>query len=135
MTAQPLDSTVAGYYRHNSGLPDSARLVVRTPAEWTSLWSRIVANYGPKPAVPDVDFTKEMLLVAAMGTRATGGFSIEIEAVDRDSTSITASVRTRSPGKTCGTTSALTAPVAIVRIPRSTLPVQFVEERIVTNCG
>ena len=85
--------------------------------------------------MPEIDFSKEMLLVAAMGTRNTGGYSIEIEAVDRSSSSITASVRTHSPGKTCGTTAALTAPVAIVRIPRSTLPVQFVEEHVITDCG
>lgn len=135
ITVLPLDSTLASYYRYSSGLPDSARLVVRTPGEWTSLWNRIVANHGPKPPVPDIDFSKEMILVAAMGTRNTGGYSIEIEAVDRDSRGITASVRTRSPGKTCGTTAALTAPVAIVRIPQSTLSVQFVEEHIVSDCG
>ena len=135
MTVLPLDSSLASYYQYSSGLPDSARLVVRTPAEWTTIWNRIVSNHGPKPPLPDIDFSKEMLLVAAMGTRNTGGFSIEIEAVDRDSKSITASVRTHSPGKTCGTTAALTAPVAIVRIPRSTLPVQFVEEHITTDCG
>jgi hypothetical protein len=135
MTVVPLDSSLASYYRYSSGLPDSARLVVRTSAEWTTLWNRIVANHGPRPAVPDIDFSNEMLLVAAMGTRNTGGYSIEIEAVDRGSSSITASVRTRSPGKTCGTTAALTAPVAIVRIPKSTLPVQFVEENIVSDCG
>jgi hypothetical protein len=76
-----------------------------------------------------------MLLVAAMGTRSTGGYTIEIEAVDRDSSAITASVRSRSPGKSCGTTAALTAPVDIVRIPRSDHPVRFVEEHIVTNCS
>lgn len=135
MTVQPLDSSLANYYRHSSGYPDSARLVIKTADEWTRVWNRIVSNHGPKPAVPEVDFAKEMVLVAAMGTRATGGFSIEIEAVDRDSSSITASVRKRAPGKTCGTTAALTAPVAIVRIPRSDKPVRFVEETIATDCG
>ena len=135
MTVTPLDSSLASYYRSNSGLPDSARLVLRTPAEWTTLWNRIVANHSPKPPAPEIDFSKEMLIVAAMGTRSTGGYSIEIDAVDRDSSSITVSVRTHSPGKTCGTTAALTAPVAIVRIPRSPLPVQFVEEHVITDCG
>lgn len=134
MTVQPLDSTLASWYRSNSALEDSARIVVRTSAEWTTLWNRIVANHAPKPPVPAIDFEKEMLLVAAMGTRPTGGHAIEIEAVDRDGSSITASVRTRSPGKNCMTTQALTAPVAIVRIPRSDLPVRFVEEHIVTSC-
>jgi hypothetical protein len=134
MTVQRLDSALANYYRYNSALEDSARHVVRSRDEWTALWNRIVANHEPKPAVPDIDFEKEMLLVAAMGTRATGGYSIEIEAVDRDSSAITVSVRGRSPGRNCATTQALTAPVDIVRIPRSDHPVRFVEETIVTNC-
>lgn len=135
MTVQQLDSTLASYYRYNSALEDSARFVVRTADEWTVLWNRIVANHGPTPPVPAIDFEKEMLLVAAMGTRNTGGYSIQIEAVDKDSSAITASVRSRSPGNNCITTQALTAPVDIVRIPRSDLPVQFVEEHIVTNCN
>jgi hypothetical protein len=134
MSVQPLDSSLANYYRYNSGYGDSARLVVKTADEWSRLWTRIVSNHGPTPPTPAIDFSKEMLLVAAMGTRATGGYSIEIEAVDRDSSGITASVRSRSPGKSCGTTSALTAPVAIVRVPRSDKPVRFVEENILTNC-
>lgn len=134
MSVQQLDSALASYYRHSSGYPDSARLVIKTADEWARVWNRIVSNHGPKPPVPEIDFAKEMVLVAAMGTRATGGFSIEIEAVDRDSSSITASVRKRSPGNTCGTTAALTAPVAIVRIPRSDKPVRFVEENIATSC-
>ena len=134
MTVQQLDSSLANYYRYSSGYPDSARLVVKTADEWSKVWSRIVSNHGPTPPVPEIDFSREMLLVAAMGTRPTGGYSIEIEAVDRDSASITAGVRKRSPGKNCGTISALTAPVAIVRIPRSEKPVRFVEETIATNC-
>ena len=135
MTVQRLDSTLASLYRHSSALEDSARYVVRNRDEWIALWSRITANHGPKRPAPDIDFEKEMLLVAAMGTRATGGYTIEIEAVDLDSSAITASVRGRSPGKSCGTIAALTAPVDIVRIPRSDLPVRFVEETIVTDCS
>ena len=135
MSVQPLDSSLASYYRHSSGYSDSARLVIKTPEEGARVWTRIVSNHGPTPAVPEIDFSKEMLLVAAMGTRNTGGYTIEIEAVDRDSASITASVRKRSPGKSCGTTAALTAPVAIVRIPRSDKPVRFVEEDIATDCS
>jgi hypothetical protein len=135
MTVQRLDSTYANYYRYNSALEDSARYVVRSRDEWTALWNRIVANHGPKPAVPEIDFEKEMLLVAAMGTKTTGGYSIEIEAVDRDSSAITVSVRGRSPGKNCGTTAALTAPGDIVRIPRSDHPGRFVEETIGPDCS
>lgn len=132
---QPLDSSVHSYYRHSSGLEDSARTVVRDAQAWSALWAQIVANHSPTPPVPSIDFSREMLIVAAMGTRNTGGYSIKVESVSGSSTELVATVTATSPGRSCMTTQAFTAPVDIMRVPRSELPVRFVEQRSVNECG
>jgi len=109
--------------------------VVRDSQAWSALWAQIVANHSPTPPVPSIDFSREMLIVAAMGTRNTGGYSIKVESVSGSSTELVATVTATSPGRSCMTTQALTAPVDIVRVPRSELPVRFVEQRSVNECG
>ena len=46
---------------------DAAQQVVRDPAAWQALWARLHVNASPTPALPAVDFAKDMLVVAAMG--------------------------------------------------------------------
>src|SRR5947209_5216395 len=54
------------------------RQVARTPAEWNALWARhLGATAGGKPA-PKLDFTREMGAAVFLGTRPSGGYSVEI---------------------------------------------------------
>ena len=135
LSVQPLDSSLQNYYRYSSGYEDSARLVIRNKDEWAQVWSRIVSNHGPTPATPQIDFSRELVIVAAMGTRATGGFSIAVTTVVEEAGGLVATVVSTSPGRTCGTTAALTAPVDIVRVNRLDVPVRFVEQQSVSDCG
>ena len=135
MTMQPLDSTLHSYYRYSSGYPDSARLIVRDNSAWSTLWTRIVSNHGPTPATPAIDFANEMVIAVAMGTRSSGGYTIRIAAVEQRTDDIAVTVVSTSPGRSCGTTAALTAPMDIVRVPRSDLPVRFIEQATVHDCG
>lgn len=135
LSVQRLDSALHNYYRHSSGLPDSARLVIRNRDEWADIWSRIVSNHGPTPPAPEIDFSREVVLVAAMGTRSSGGFSIAITNVAEEAGGLVATVVSTSPGPTCGTTAALTAPVDIVRVSRPSVAVRFVEQQAVHDCG
>lgn len=135
VTVTPLDSSLQNYYRHSSGYGDSARLVIRNRDQWDDVWSRIVSNHGPKPPAPTIDFSREVIIVAALGTRATGGYSIAVTDVSEESAGLVATVVRTNPGPTCGTTAALTAPVDIVRVNRLDVPVRFVEQQRVTDCG
>jgi hypothetical protein len=132
---QRFDESLDSYYRYSSGHSDSARLVIRDPAAWEELWARMTSNHGPKRPAPAVDFSREMVIAVAMGTRASGGFGIRVTEVNASVGEITATVVSTSPGRTCGTTAALTAPMDVVRVPRTSLPVRFVEQRAVSDCG
>lgn len=122
-------------YRMTSGIPEQERIVVRDEASWGALWPRIVGSHSPRPAPPVVDFTREMLLVVSMGTRASGGYVIAIDSLAVSGDSLRVVVREQSPGPRCGTTAALSAPVALARIERSDLPVSFVTREVVKDCS
>jgi hypothetical protein len=49
------------------GISQRARLVIRDRAEFNELWNKIMSNTSDKPPLPEVDFSREMLIVAAMG--------------------------------------------------------------------
>jgi hypothetical protein len=122
-------------YDYASGLRDSARLVVRDSAAWRALWGRLHASRGGIPALPPVDFAREMLVVAALGARGTGGYTILVDSAfaAADGGAVIA-VRTLSPGPRCGVTGAVTHPVDIARLARRDGPVAFRERALVVDC-
>ncbi|HET7464498.1 MAG TPA: protease complex subunit PrcB family protein [Longimicrobium sp.] len=119
---------------YNSGLTDSARVVVTDARQWAQVWSAIWRNHSPEPARPEVDFTNEQLVVAALGERNSGGYGIIVESAAQHPDYVEVVVRTVSPGVRCGTTAALTQPVDVARIPAGTLPVRFRDRGSVNEC-
>ncbi|HEY4129096.1 MAG TPA: protease complex subunit PrcB family protein [Gemmatimonadaceae bacterium] len=125
----------AGSFDSNSGLVDSARVVVRDAATWRTLWGQINQPFIPQPAVPSIDFNRDMVVVAAMGTKPSGGYDIMIEGVTEDSSGVEISVVRSSPGNGCALTAARTQPVDLARIPATPRPVRFRERSVVVPCG
>lgn len=119
---------------YNSGFTTPERRVIRDTAAWSSAWATLWAHNATAPALPAVDFTREMVLVAAMGQRSTGGHDILIDSVAATGSELLVRVRSRSPGAGCATTSALTEPVDIVRVPVRMQAVFFAEYSAVVRC-
>ena len=119
----------------SSNLETEMHMVVRTRAEWTDL--RAAATRGVEPAreAPAVDFSRRMVLVAAMGRRATDGFAVRIGSVFEDRERVYAVVTVTSPGAGCVTTQAVTAPMSAISIPLSGKPVSFVRRTESPSCG
>jgi hypothetical protein len=118
-------------FTHYSGLTDSTRIVVRDANTWATTWSAIWRNSSPEPALPSIDFGEEMLIVAALGTRSSGGYSILVDGAYQRADHIEVVIRKVSPGKRCLVPTAITEPVDIVRLPRSSQPVQYRELSVV----
>ncbi|HEX8391637.1 MAG TPA: protease complex subunit PrcB family protein [Longimicrobium sp.] len=123
---------LGGYSRFQSGIGETSRMVVAGDSAWNSVTGRI---YGQGAARPSIDFTTETVIVAAMGSRPTGGYGITVERAVRTEGEIVVEVVETSPGRGCMTTQALTAPVHAVRIARQTLPIRFVERKTVRECN
>lgn len=142
VTGVPADATLVPDDRveplleeSSGGLDEEAREVVRTPELWTETWQALYEGRSPVPERPAVDFERSMVIVAATGSRPTGGYEIEVESVHRHGESLFVVVRATSPGDDCMVTQALTAPTTAVRVPRVDGDVEFVEEESVHECS
>lgn len=118
-----------------SGLEDRRRAVLRTEAEWRELWNEIAGRQVPPPEPLEVDFELRMVIVAAMGSRPTGGHAIAIESVRAEGDRIVVGVVETSPGAGCMTTQAFTAPVVAVTVEKRPGDAVFVERAVSEPCG
>lgn len=118
-----------------SGFEEADRRVIHNPIEWAIVWAKIYENRSPKPPLPSINFSKEQVIVAALGSQPSSGYSISITGATRTVGSITVRVERRSPGSGCGGLTVITHPVDVVKMPRTVGPVVFEETAIVRNCG
>lgn len=122
-------------FSYNSGLDQPGRIVVRDPSSWQAIWAQIYRGYSPMPSAPAVDFSREMIVVVALGSRSSGGYSILVDgANEARNAGLVVTVRSISPGPKCGVTAALTQPVDIARVPRREGEVGFLEHAEVHTC-
>ena len=118
-------------FANNSGLVEPLQVVIRDRDAWLELWKRIDKTAKP----PEVDFSRDMLIVVAMGQQSSGGFGIIVDDVRERNDRLEVIVKSISPGKNCGVLSALTQPVDIVRLLRSKQTVIFRETHVTKSCG
>lgn len=118
----------------SSGLREPARTVVRDAALWEATWAAIWSRHEPEPARPAIDFDREMVVVAALGERASGGHAILVDSATVAGGTLVVHLRTTSPGPRCYVTAALTQPVDAVRLPRHEGAVEFRERAEVSRC-
>jgi len=109
-------------------------LVIHDQKSWEDLWSKMIARVSPAPPVPAVDFTKNVLLVAASGTQVTGGYSMVITDATESSGSITVNVTASTPGSSCVVSQGLSSPVDLATIPLRDGMVSFNITRKTQSC-
>jgi hypothetical protein len=101
-TLEPYDAVDHLYKNAKSSLPTSVRLAILDTADWTAIWKRMVGT-SSVAMPPNVDFSREMLLVVGMGQAPCMGYQINVDTVFRDKDKrIYAVVRERHHGKRAG---------------------------------
>jgi hypothetical protein len=118
-----------------SGFDEPSRLVVRDLATWQAAWTRTFRGASPIPPLPDIDFSREMVVLVALGSHSSGGYGILIDgASEAGVQGVDLAVHSISPGPKCGVTGAFTQPVDIARMPRRDGAIRFLERNEVTHC-
>jgi hypothetical protein len=115
----------------NSGFHEPAQLVIRDRAAWIEAWDLVPAI---EPA-PEIDFTQDMILIVAMGGRATGGYRILLDTARVKDGHMLVEGRAISPGPTCFVSAGTTQPIDVARVRRVSGTVHFNIREFVTNCG
>ena len=117
-----------------SGFDQPAQLVIRDAGGWAAFWNQMHQGQSPVPALPAVDFDRQMAIAAAMGTQHSGGYAIAIESLSFGSEEVLVGVLATSPGHSCGVTAVLTQPVDAVVVSRSDAAVRFQASAAVQDC-
>ena len=111
---------------------NSLRLVIKNRDEFSNFWkqknARVVSGQS---APPEIDFSKEMIVVAAMGERPTSGYWTYIDGACEVDGQIEVFVSTVEGGGKCGAVfTVLTYPADAVLLRRADLPIVFRETQI-----
>lgn len=115
--------------------PASIRRVFREPAEWNGYWQFGFAEACPDPQLPaGFDFSKEMVVLVAMGPRKSPADSITVQGVGQVGDSVLIVVRRTSRQEGCSEPDVPSYPRDVVRVPLLTGPTKFVEQQVKLPC-
>lgn len=118
----------------NGGISERTRLVIHDRVKFNELWQHIMRQTSDKPPLPEVDFSREMLIVAAMGQQPSV-YEIIIDSaceVDNQLEVVVRSARYLPCGASVGL---LPETVDIVRVPKTDLRVVFRETEATFDCN
>ncbi len=104
-----------------SNVDDAKQAVVRTEAEWEKLWNQ----HSPDNKRPAVDFSRQMVIGAFMGSRPTAGFSIAIVSTIEANGVLTVRYREVMPPRNAITAQVITSPFDLVTVPTFAGDVRF----------
>ena len=112
---------------------NALRLVIKNRDEFSNFWKRFTAQVPPGqwvPPLPEIDFSKEMVVVAAMGRRPTSGYWTIIDGACEVDGQVEVFV-SNVEGATCaGNFPVETYPADAVRLPQTDLPIVFRETQV-----
>lgn len=114
-SSHDFETIAEGTYGY-TGIEDRVHEVISDEQAFVRLWRSLHGGQEEVPEPPEVDFDREYVVAALMGSRNTGGYATEIEdiAVHNGVTGIR--VRERAPGPGCGTIQVLTHPYHLVKV-------------------
>jgi hypothetical protein len=118
-----------------SGIHTQRRQVIEDAVTWAAAWHEIFAGQFPEPDVAPVDFSKETVVLAAMGDCMNGGCSIAIDSAFADGNTTTAGVSSVTPDPMCMMMQmeAMTQPLDVVAVPKASA-VTFAERGAMSMC-
>jgi len=97
------------------------QVTVRDREAWTALWRA----HGSSRSLPDVDFSREIVVGVFLGSRPTAGFAVEIVGYREAGNDVVVQYRETSPAADAITAQVIVSPYHLVAIPRRSGNVTF----------
>lgn len=108
------------------------RLTIKSPDEFSNFWKQLNARIPPGQSAPppEIDFSKSMVVVAAMGERPSSGYAVVIDGACEVDGQIEVFVSNIDDVSCAGVLPVVTYPADAVLLPRTDLPVVFRETQV-----
>jgi hypothetical protein len=118
----------------NGGPQERARIVFRDRAEFDKFWQQTFNSPTYKAPPPEVDFSRDMLIVAAMGAQPSPVYTIIVESACEVDNKLEVLVHSTDYSLCGAQLGVVVQPMDMVRVPKTDLPVVFRETEIVSDC-
>jgi hypothetical protein len=110
-----------------SGVSAKKNVVIRDEAAWARLWAEHTAGRSPAPALPQIDFSRQMLAAVFAGESASGCHTIMIPRVVAGAATVKVEVDERELQTFGACPAVVTHAMQVVAIDRTDIPVEFVQ--------
>ncbi len=110
------------------------RAVAGDSATFRKVWTEAMTGAPEVRPAPQIDFKRNMVVVASMGSRPNTGFSITIDSVVERGSLVEVDVVLGGSGSLCIQGQAMTNPVDIVEVARSARMVAFHDRLVTVEC-
>lgn len=105
---------------------------IRTEDEFAMLWEEMFPGVSQTPLA--IDFSREEVLALFDGTHSTTGYAVSVSDIEDTNGVRRVTVLRSVPGEACAVASRITSPYVIIRVPKSTLPIERIEQEAVAPC-
>lgn len=98
----------------SSGISDNLSTSIKDARAWQAFWLHHKSDQVPVPPLPEVDFSKEFVILYMLGERSRGSTTVSIESVEDDGNALNVTVAIKiSSGIS---TSAMCNPYTIIKV-------------------
>lgn len=111
---------------------DRVNYRITTDAQLTELWQMLYTDSGNP--VPNVDFNKYEVLALFDGSHTTGGYGIQLTSLKDAGGTRTVVITHFIPGDSCVPPGGISSPFLLVEVPKSSLPIDRVEQTVANQC-
>jgi hypothetical protein len=108
-----------------SGFQAPQQSFIATQKEWVETWITREGPVTPKRPHPEIDFSREVVIVAALGAKNTGGYAVEITRIVRTKDAIEVYLRRTAPAENAKVPTGATSPFVLARMAKPDRPVTF----------
>lgn len=134
-TSPDNQSTVLQFSQHGA-IADQTQEYYHDQASFQAEWDKLYANESSKPALPNIDFTKNTVAVYTMGQQKNGGYQIRVLRATPIQGAYAVGFQVTIPGLGChNETQESTRPFIVVSVP-TTQDITFdqVDQRHQPSC-
>lgn len=118
----------------NGGFENPTTKVINNQAGFEDLWQKIWNRTSHKPQIPKIDFTKNQLILVAIGAKNNGGFGLEIEKITETKKELTVNYFETKADEKCMTTQAIVFPFELIEIEKTSKKIVFNSSEKIVDC-
>lgn len=119
----------------NSGFEKLTQEVFNNQQAFEKVWTTAWSHFSDPTPTPSIDFTKETIILVALGIKNNGGYQLKMNSVHEQDNETTIDYTELTPNAKCSTTQAIVFPYEFISIPKTSNKIVFKPSEQVGDCN